>query len=68
MAALLSTILVVIASAVRFGYAGVWLRRRHEGNFLVRNADQARLLLVGAILGAVLSAIATKVADRIIGE
>ncbi len=36
-AALLALVVVVIAFVVRFGYAGVWLRRRHEGNFLSRN-------------------------------
>lgn len=63
-AALFAAAVVLIASAVRFGYAGVWLRRRHEGNFLRRNADQFWLVIAGAVLGA----LATKAADRLLGK
>ena len=64
LAALLAAVLVLLASAVRYGYAGVWLRRRHEGNFLRRNADQFWLLIAGAVLGALV----TKAADRVLGK
>lgn len=50
--ALIAALIAWLASiADRRLNLGIFLKRRHEGGFLKRNADQLLLLLVGAILG-----------------
>jgi hypothetical protein len=56
--------IMVLSIAIHFLYRGLWLRRRHEGGFLRRNADQIGIALIGAIVGAILALVGTVLLQR----
>lgn len=51
---LANVLVATVSLASRKAFAGVVLKRRHEGGFLRRNADKLWLMIIGAVLAEVI--------------